>query len=66
MSFAGKDSFNEQPYGWVIVAVATTCLALGFGANIMVSVFMKPFEQEFGWPRADIPESVAARTVAPP
>ena len=63
MSFAGKDSFNQQPYGWVIVAVATTCLALGFGANIMVSVFMKPFEQEFGWPRADISMAYSVLTV---
>jgi MFS family permease len=63
LSIAGKDSFNEQPYGWVIVAVATTCLALGFGANIMVSVFMKPFEQEFGWPRADISMAYSVLTV---
>lgn len=44
---------EEHPYGWVIVAVATVCLALGFGANIIVSVFMKPFEDEFGWLRTD-------------
>jgi MFS family permease len=54
MIATGKDGFEERPYGWVIVAVATVCLALGFGANITVSVFMKPFEQEFGWFRADI------------
>jgi MFS family permease len=44
---------QEHPYGWVIVGVATVCLALGFGANIIVSVFMKPFEDEFGWLRTD-------------
>jgi MFS family permease len=44
---------QEHLYGWVIVAVATVCLALGFGANIIVSVFMKPFEEEFGWLRTD-------------
>jgi MFS family permease len=61
--FVGRDRFQEQPYGWVIVAVATTCLALGFGANIIVSVFMKPFEQEFGWPRADISMAYSLLTV---
>ncbi len=63
MSIAGKDRFREQPYGWVIVAVATTCLGLGFGANIMISVFMKPFEQEFGWPRADISLAYSVLTI---
>jgi MFS family permease len=38
-------------------------LALGFGANIVVSVFMKPFEQEFGWPRADISMAYSVLTV---
>jgi MFS family permease len=59
----GKDRFEEQPYGWVIVAVTTTCLALGFGANIIVSVFMKPFEEEFGWPRADISMAYTMLTI---
>jgi len=63
LSIAGKDLFEERPYGWVIVAVATTCLALGFGANIIVSVFMKPFEQEFGWRRADISMAYSLLTV---
>jgi len=59
----GGDHFKEQPYGWVIVTVATTCLALGFGANIVVSVFIKPFESEFGWPRADISLAYSVLTV---
>jgi MFS family permease len=54
---------TEQPYGWVIVAVATTCLALGFGANIVVSVFIKPFEAEFGWARAEISLAYSVLTV---
>ena len=54
---------QERPYGWVIVGVATSCLALGFGANILVSVFMKPFEGEFGWPRADISMAYTILTV---
>jgi MFS family permease len=44
---------REHPYSWIIVGVATVCLTLGFGANIIVSVFMKPFEDEFGWLRAE-------------
>lgn len=44
---------REHPYSWVIVGVATVCLTLGFGANTIVSVFMKPFEEEFGWLRTD-------------
>lgn len=60
---SGSDHPREQPYGWVIVAVATTCLALGFGANIVVSVFIKPFESEFGWSRADISLAYSVLTV---
>ena len=50
---AAAGTEQEHPYGWVIVGVATVCLALGFGANTIVSVFMKPFEDEFGWLRTD-------------
>ena len=53
MAASGTEQPAEHPYGWVIVAVATVCLAMGFGANIIVSVFMKPFEDEFGWLRTD-------------
>lgn len=58
-----SDRPTEQPYGWVIVAVATVCLALGFGGNIVVSVFIKPFEAEFGWARADISLAYSVLTV---
>jgi MFS family permease len=57
------DRFEERPYGWVIVAVATICLAMGFGANTTVSVFMKPFEDEFGWFRADISMAYTSLTI---
>jgi MFS family permease len=50
-------------YGWVIVAVSTVCLALGFGAASTVSVFMKPFEQEFGWFRADVSMAYTMQTI---
>jgi len=63
MGATGNSQFDEHPYGWVIVAVATVCLALGFGANITVSVFMTPFEQEFGWFRADISLAYSMLTV---
>jgi sugar phosphate permease len=60
---SASNCFEERPYGWVIVAVATICLAMGFGANITVSVFMKPFEEEFGWFRADISMAYTMLTI---
>jgi MFS family permease len=58
-----REQFAERPYGWVVVAVATLCLAAGFGANITVSVFIDPFEQEFGWSRAYISFAYTALTL---
>ncbi|MBO6520095.1 MAG: MFS transporter [Rhodospirillales bacterium] len=49
-----KAASNEQPYGWIIVFVGLASLALGFGANVTVSVLIEPLEKEFGWLRADI------------
>ena len=63
MSDMVRDRFDEHPYGWVIVAVSTVCLALGFGAGGTVSVFIKPFEQEFGWLRADISMAYTMHTI---
>ncbi|MGQ0682825.1 hypothetical protein [Bradyrhizobium sp.] len=45
---AATDRTSEHPYGWVIVTVATVSLAPGFAAGGIVSVLMKPLEQEFG------------------
>ena len=59
----GPDRFSEHPYGWVIVAVSTVCLAFGFGAGGTVSVFMQPFEQEFGWFRADTSMAYTMHTI---
>ena len=39
---------------WVIVAAATFGMMASFGVSTTVAIFMKPFEAEFGWPRADI------------
>ena len=63
MNMVAKESFSEQPYGWTIVAVSTVCLALGFGAGGTVSVLMTPFEQEFGWFRADISMAYTTHTI---
>lgn len=54
---------DEHPYGWVIVAVSTISLALGFGAGGVVSVLMKPLEEEFGWFRADISMAYTAYSI---
>lgn len=51
---ARETRFDEQNYGWVVVAVVTLAQALGFGANVTVAVFIGPWEEAFGWPRADI------------
>ena len=58
-----NEQLAERPYGWVIVGVTTVCLTLGFGSNSTVSVFMKPFEQEFGWNRADISMAFTLLTI---
>lgn len=59
----GAEQFEEQPYGWVIIAVATLVLALAFGTNVTVPVLVKPFEQEFGWSRAAISLAYTALTI---
>jgi MFS family permease len=58
-----REQESESRYKWVIVAVATTCLALAFGANIIISVFMKPLEDEFGWLRADTSMAYAMNSI---
>jgi MFS family permease len=63
MSTAAVERSNEHPYGWVIVTVATISLALGFGAGGVVSVLMKPLEEEFGWFRADISMAYTAYSI---
>jgi MFS family permease len=39
---------------WVVVAAAAFGLMIAFGMTATISVFIKPFEDEFGWLRADI------------
>lgn len=57
------DHASEHRYGWVVVTVATISLALGFGAGGVVSVLMKPLEEEFGWFRADISMAYTAYSI---
>ncbi len=59
----GAEQFEERPYGWVIVAVVTVCLAFAFGTNVTVPVLVKPFEQDFGWNRAAISLAYTALTI---
>src|SRR3954467_176802 len=63
MSNTASEVTREHPYGWVIVAVSTVALALGFGAGGVVSVLMKPLEEEFGWFRADISMAYTAYSI---
>src|SRR5262249_49157819 len=63
MSTAATDPTSEHPYGWVIVAVATISLALGFGAGGVVSVLMKPLEEELDCFRADISMAYTAYSI---
>src|SRR6185436_13708651 len=42
------------PHHWIVVAAATFGLLVSFGMTATISVFIKPFEDEFGWLRADI------------
>lgn len=63
MTTNASDRSIDPSYGWVIVAISTVCLALGFGAGATVSVFMRPFEQEFGWLRADTSMAYTMHTI---
>ncbi|AHD03221.1 MFS transporter [Leisingera methylohalidivorans] len=45
---------GQSVYKWIIVGIATLCLLFGFGANITVTVFINPLEQEFEWSRTAV------------
>ena len=42
----------ERPYGWVVVLVSMTMMAVALGAPYLVVVALKPIAAEFDWPRA--------------
>lgn len=44
---------KPENYGWVMVAVAATILAMGMGTLFSISVYLKPLSAEFGWARGE-------------
>ena len=46
---AGRPPFF---YGWVIVAVCTVCMTMGYGIRHSFSVFFPSILDQFGWSRA--------------
>lgn len=44
---------------WMVVAAATFGMMSAFGLSTTVAIFMRPFEAEFGWLRADIASAYA-------
>jgi MFS family permease len=48
------DSGRLELRKWIIVAAATFGMMASFGLSTSIAVFLKPFEAEFGWPRADV------------
>ncbi len=45
---------KDDPYGWVMVFVGFSLMALSFGGLGAVGVFLKPIAMEFGWSRGSI------------
>ncbi|HLS85936.1 MAG TPA: MFS transporter [Burkholderiales bacterium] len=50
-------------HAWIIVAVCTVMVAMGFGAIVNVAVFLTPLAAEFGWPRAQVSAAYSIATV---
>ncbi|OCT14642.1 MFS transporter [Paenibacillus pectinilyticus] len=57
MGIAGKR--RQWFYGWVVVAVTFLTLIVSAGIRSIPSIFMLPFEKEFGWGRADVSSVVS-------
>src|SRR4051794_4144115 len=45
---------RSVPRRWIVVVGATFGMLAAFGMTTTIAVFIKPFEEEFGWFRADI------------
>ena len=45
-------------YGWIVVAVTLVALLMTAGARSMVTVLIRPLEDEFGWSRGTISAAV--------
>ncbi|MNI07854.1 putative MFS-type transporter YhjX [compost metagenome] len=48
-------------YGWVVVFIVFVVLLVSAGIGSIPSILMLPFEQEFGWNRADVSGAVSIR-----
>ncbi len=46
-------------YGWVVVLIVFVTLLIAAGIRSIPSLFMLPFQVEFGWSRSDISTVVA-------
>jgi MFS family permease len=46
-------------YGWLIIAAAALIMFMGTGTMFSFGVFLKPIQQEFGWPRAAVSAAFA-------
>ncbi len=51
-------------YGWVLVGVGTTIIAIINGSFYSYGVFFKPLLQDFGWSRAELSGPVSLRLAA--
>lgn len=51
-STTGQD--RDDRYGWVMVFVGFTLMAMSFGGIGAVAVFLKPIATEFGWSRGSV------------
>ena len=48
---------------WIMVAVCTVMVSMGFGVLFTLAVFLTPLAAEFGWTRADVSLAYAIATV---
>src|SRR5687768_7555458 len=48
---------------WIIVAVSTVMVGMGFGAIMTMAVFLTPLAADFGWPRADVAAAYSIATI---
>ena len=39
-------------YGWIVLACATTIIAISSGTRFSFGVILKPLAEQFGWDRA--------------
>ncbi|QHW31117.1 MFS transporter [Paenibacillus rhizovicinus] len=51
---SSAQSPSKLYYGWIVVLVAFVTLLVSAGIRSMPSIFMVPFETEFGWERSGI------------